>query len=68
MLIEEDVTEAMRVPCFGDIGYCCALEQACLWRDSGRQASGMNAEVCAEAKEAVVSEILQGSGKKETRT
>jgi predicted metal-binding transcription factor (methanogenesis marker protein 9) len=68
MVTEEDVTKAMSVTCYQNIGYCCGLEKPCLWRDSCRQALGIDDEVYVEVKEAVVWEILQRLSKKETRT
>lgn len=58
MLTEEDVTRAMSVTCYENIGYCCGLEKPCLWRDSCRQALGIDDETYVEVKEAVIWEIL----------
>jgi hypothetical protein len=57
-LDEEDVGKAMSITCFGDIGYCCGLTKACVWRDACRQALRIDDETYVEVKEAVIRHML----------
>lgn len=57
-LDEEDVGRAMGITCFGDIGYCCGLTKACVWRDACRQALRIDDETYIEVKEAVIQHML----------
>jgi predicted metal-binding transcription factor (methanogenesis marker protein 9) len=65
MLTEEDINKAMSVTCYENIGYCCGLAKRCLWRDSCRQALGIDDETYVEVKEQVVWEILNRLRKRE---
>jgi len=65
MLDEEDINRAMSVTCYENIGYCCGLTRPCLWRDSCRQALGIDDEAYVEVKEEVVWEILGRISKRE---
>jgi predicted metal-binding transcription factor (methanogenesis marker protein 9) len=64
MLTEEDINKAMSVTCYENIGYCCGLAKPCLWRDSCRQALGIDDETYVEVKEQVVWEILNRLSKR----
>lgn len=59
LLTEEDIKKAMSVTCYENIGYCCGLSKPCIWRDSCRQALGIDDETYVEVKEAVIWEILE---------
>ncbi len=58
-LTGEDVKNVMAITCFANLGYCCGLEKACMWRDSCRQALGIDDETYTEIKEAVIWQMLQ---------
>ena len=58
-LDEEDVGRAMGITCFGDIGYCCGLTKACVWRDACRQALRIDDETYIAVKEAVIRHMLE---------
>jgi hypothetical protein len=58
-LDEEDVGRAMGITCFGNIGYCCGLRKACVWRDACRQALKIDDETYIEVKEAVIRQMLE---------
>ena len=58
-LDEEDVGRAMGITCFGDIGYCCGLTKACVWRDACRQALRIDDETYVEVKEALIGHMLE---------
>jgi hypothetical protein len=55
----EDVGRAMSITCFGNIGYCCGLKKACVWRDACRQALRIDDETYTEVKETVVRHMLE---------
>ena len=48
----------MSITCFGDIGYCCGLTKACVWRDACRQALRIDDETYIAVKEAVIRHML----------
>ena len=58
-LDEQDVRRAMSITCYGNIGYCCGLTKACVWRDSCRQALRIDDETYIEVKEAVIQHMLE---------
>jgi predicted metal-binding transcription factor (methanogenesis marker protein 9) len=58
-LDEEDIRRAMSITCYGNIGYCCGLTKVCLWRDSCRQALGIDDKTYVEVKEAVIRDMLE---------
>ena len=58
-LDEEDIRRAMSITCYGNIGYCCGLTKVCLWRDSCRQALGIDDKTYVEVKEAVIQDMLE---------
>ena len=59
MQTEDDVYQLMGITCYGNIGYCCALSKDCLWRDSCRQALGIDDETYVGIKEAVIWQLLE---------
>lgn len=58
ILADEDVKKVMAITCFANLGYCCGLEKTCMWRDSCRQALGIDDETYTEIKEAVIWQML----------
>jgi hypothetical protein len=63
MPTEEDIRRVMGITCYGNIGYCCGLTKECIWRDSCRQALGIDDETYASIKEAVIWQLLKRSKK-----
>jgi hypothetical protein len=63
MPTEDDVYQLMGITCYGNIGYCCALAKDCLWRDSCRQALGIDNETYVGIKEAVIWQLLERANK-----
>ena len=57
-LDEEDIGRAMSITCFGNIGYCCGLNEACVWRDACRQALRIDDGTYIAVKEAVIRHML----------
>lgn len=77
MPTEDDIYRLMSITCYGDVGYCCGLTKDCLWRDSCRQALGIDDKTYVDVKKTVVWQLLEhanklwqkrtiGAGKKET--
>ncbi|MBM4461868.1 MAG: hypothetical protein FJ012_00850 [Chloroflexi bacterium] len=64
----EDVGRAMSITCFGNIGYCCGLKKACVWRDACRQALGIDDDTYTEVKEAVIQDILERANRMDSGT
>ncbi len=62
-LADEDVKRVMGITCFANLGYCCGLDKACVWRDSCRQALGINDETYTEIKEAIIWQMLEQTNK-----
>lgn len=58
-LDKQDIRRAMSITCYGNIGYCCGLTRACVWRDSCRQALRIDDETYIEVKEAVIQHMLE---------
>jgi hypothetical protein len=67
-LDEEDVGKAMSITCFGDIGYCCGLTKACVWRDACRQALRIDDETYIAVKEAVIRHMLERVNRMNSQT
>jgi predicted metal-binding transcription factor (methanogenesis marker protein 9) len=63
MPTDEDIRRVMNITCYGNIGYCCGLAKECVWRDSCRQALGIDDETYASIKEAVIWQLLKRSKK-----
>lgn len=63
MPTDEDIHKVMGITCYGNIGYCCGLAKECIWRDSCRQALGIDDETYASIKEAVIWQLLKRSKK-----
>ena len=63
MPTDEDIRRVMGITCYGNIGYCCGLAKECIWRDSCRQALGIDDETYASIKEAVIWQLLKRSKK-----
>ena len=63
MPTDEDIRRVMGITCYGNIGYCCGLTKECIWRDSCRQALGIDDETYASIKEAVIWQLLKRSKK-----
>jgi hypothetical protein len=60
---DEDVHRVMGITCYGNLGYCCALAKECLWRDSCRQALGIDNKTYIDIKEAVIWQLLERANK-----
>lgn len=57
--IRSDIAKAMSVTCYKNIGYCCGLKKDCIWRDSCRQALGIDDETYVAVKERMIWEMLK---------
>ena len=62
-LTDEDIHRLMGITCYGNLGYCCGLAKECIWRDSCRQALGVDDDTYASIKEAVIWQLLKHSKK-----
>ena len=58
-LTSDDVKAVMAITCFADLGYCCGLQKECIWRDSCRQALGIDDATFTAFKEALIWQMLQ---------
>jgi hypothetical protein len=67
-LDEEDIGRAMSITCFRNIGYCCGLTKACVWRDACRQALRIDDETYIEVKEAVIQHMLERVNRMNSQT
>jgi len=56
---DEDIHRLMGITCYGNLGYCCGLAKECIWRDSCRQALGIDDDTYANIKEAVIWQLLK---------
>ncbi len=63
MPTEDDVYRAMSITCYENIGYCCGLTKDCLWRDSCRQALGIDDETYVDIKKSVIWQLLERADK-----
>ena len=63
MPTDEDIHQVMGITCYGNIGYCCGLAKDCLWRDSCRQALGIDDKTYVDIKEAVIWQLLERANK-----
>lgn len=63
MPTEDDIHHLMSITCYGDIGYCCGLTKDCLWRDSCRQALGIDDKTYVDVKKTVIWQLLEHANK-----
>ncbi len=62
-LTNEDIQRVMGFTCYKNLGYCCGLAKECLWRDSCRQALGIDDKTYVDIKEAVIWQLLERANK-----